>query len=192
MISLPEMGNIRIGDIETAYEVIRRPVKHPRIELRDGGIKLILPHSCDDPEGILRRHEAWIHRKLSYIRDARREAEGISLEDRSVDELRELIEGLAAELAGRLGVEYGRISLRTMRTKWGSCSSRGNLNFNTLLRHLPDELVEYVVLHELAHLVERKHNRDYWRIVSSVNPDHERMEHLLSVYWFAINRDGGE
>ncbi len=39
------MRNIRIGDIETAYEVIRRPVKHPKIELRDGGIKLILPHS---------------------------------------------------------------------------------------------------------------------------------------------------
>jgi len=53
-----------------------------------------------------------------------------------------------------------------MKTKWGSYSTKGNLTINTLLKHLPNKLIEYVVLHEMTHSQERKHNKRFWRIVS--------------------------
>jgi len=80
----------------------------------------------------------------------------------------------------------GNISFRQMKKRWGSCDSEGNLKFNTRLRYLPEDLIDYVVFHELAHLLEFAHNRDFWQIIRLKFPDYKKKDQELSIYWFAI------
>ena len=67
---------------------------------------------------------------------------------------------------------YGRISIREQKTRWGSCSSKGNLNFNWRLILAPEEVLNYVVVHELAHRREMNHSKAFYAIVESVLPDY--------------------
>jgi len=78
-----------------------------------------------------------------------------------------------------VGVDYGRITIRSQRTRWGSCSAKGNLNFNCLLMLCPEEVRDYVVIHELCHRKELNHSPKFWAEVEKVCPDHARQRKWL-------------
>ena len=86
---------------------------------------------------------------------------------------------LIQEYSERLQVRPGRITIRNQRTRWGSCSSQGSLNFNCLLAQAPDQVRRYVVLHELCHLKEMNHSPAFWRLVASQMPDYQRAKEWL-------------
>ena len=83
------------------------------------------------------------------------------------------------EYADKMGVTYGRITIRNQKTRWGSCSSVGNLNFNCLLMLLPEEVRDYVIIHELCHRREMNHSPKFWAEVGKYCPDYKTMEKRL-------------
>ena len=91
----------------------------------------------------------------------------------------EVIPQVVARFAPVVGVTYGRITIRNQRTRWGSCSSDGNLNFNCLLMRTPDDVLEYVVVHELCHRKEMNHSPKFWAEVERVLPNYEESKRWL-------------
>jgi len=79
-----------------------------------------------------------------------------------------------------MGVTYGRITIRNQKTRWGSCSSKGNLNFNCLLMLMPDKVLDYVVVHELCHLRQMNHSKKFWKEVERYMPDYPNYKKWLN------------
>lgn len=80
----------------------------------------------------------------------------------------------AGVLCPRIGVSYARLTIRSARTRWGSCSAKRNLNFNWKLMILPEPVIDYVVTHELAHLKEMNHSKEFWNVVAEHCPQWRR------------------
>lgn len=88
--------------------------------------------------------------------------------------------------AAQIGVTYNRISIRHQKTRWGSCSSKGNLNYNCLLMLCPEEVQDYVVVHELCHRLEMNHSRKFWNAVASVLSDYVSRRQWLKEHGGAL------
>lgn len=87
------------------------------------------------------------------------------------------------DAARAVGRSPRRVQVRLQRTRWGSCSSKGNISLNAGLLFLEPELVRYLLIHELCHLVHLDHSRRYWRMVERFEPDYERLDARLLEAW---------
>ena len=96
-----------------------------------------------------------------------------------MESARKIFKRKTAAYARKMDVTYGRITIREQKTRWGSCTSEGNLNFNWRLIFAPEEVVDYIVVHELAHRKEMNHSRAFYDVVASVLPDYKVQEKWL-------------
>jgi predicted metal-dependent hydrolase len=87
---------------------------------------------------------------------------------------RQVLEQRMQELAAQYGFTTPNIRITSARTRWGSCSTSGYINFTWRLVMAPLEVIDYVVVHELVHLVERGHTRDFWQKVKAIMPDYKQ------------------
>lgn len=92
---------------------------------------------------------------------------------------RALVVELLEKVNKTYGFEYGRVAIRNQKTRWGSCSSQGNLNFNYRVVDLPLRLAEYIVVHELCHLKEMNHGKSFWDLVAIAMPDYKEARREL-------------
>lgn len=126
----------------------------------------------------------WISKHLENVQKNLVEAEPqplLTMEEvrKLADEALEVIPQRVAYFAPMVGVTVGRITIRNQKTKWGSCSSKGNLNFNCLLMLAPREVLDYVVVHELCHRLEMNHSPRFWAEVERVLPDYRASKQWL-------------
>jgi predicted metal-dependent hydrolase len=94
-------------------------------------------------------------------------------------EARRRVKDVVAREAERLGLEYRSIGIRDPRTRWGSCSRKGNLSFSWRLAAAPPEILDYVVVHELCHLREPSHQKPFWRLLGVARPGWQEQAHWL-------------
>jgi predicted metal-dependent hydrolase len=177
---------IKINDLDLEYQVIHRDVKYARLEIKNGDLRLIIPLNYSDYEEVVEKHRKWIYRKISRIKQLQKDAKEKEIELRSDNEFRQLVRSHVTNISHDLNVTVNRVSFRTMKSRWGSCSSSRNININTHLKYLPSYLIEYVIHHELTHIMERKHDKRFWSMVSSKYPNYKKLEDELSIYWFLV------
>ncbi len=165
-----------MGEIVLEYELIRSARKTLALQLKPDGTVLVrapLRTSKRQIETFLREHRDWVEKRLAK-RAAQPPAEKLRPEE--LDELkkraRRVFLARASYYAPVVGVRFQRLAVRSQRTKWGSCSSKGGLNFNCLLLLAPAEVLDYVVVHELCHLLEMNHSKRFWAEVARVYPDY--------------------
>ena len=166
-------------------EIIRSKRKTVTIQIKsDGRVVVRAPVRMS---GVAIRHlleekSAWIEKHLAQIRRQNESAEPPF----TPEQLRQLAEAArqdlprrAARFAPLVGVSYGRITIRAQKSRCGSCSTRGNLNFNCLLMLCPEEVRDYVVVHELCHRKEMNHSRRFWLELARVLPEYEQQRQWL-------------
>ena len=150
-----------------------------------------------DIERILREKEGWIQKHIEKIREMKekkKETQGESVESEYLtnEEIKKLADKALQHIpkrvsyyAKQIGVTYGKITIRNQKTRWGSCSSKGNLNFNCLLMLMPPEVIDYVVVHELCHRKQMNHSVAFWAEVEKVIPNYKEQ-----VKW--LKENGGK
>ncbi|MCI8797136.1 MAG: M48 family metallopeptidase [Dorea sp.] len=169
---------------EITYEWIRSHRKTSVIQVReDGRVIVRTPYfvSRGEVERSIEERMDWIRKNQEKLKEASRQKTVITEEMRKdgVKKALKLIPERVEYFAGLMGVSYGRITIREQKTRWGSCSCKGNLNFNWKLMLMPPEILDYVVVHELAHRKEMNHSRDFWKIVEQVLPDYQERRKRL-------------
>lgn len=161
------------------YKIIRSSRKTLALEIsRDGQLKVRAPYkvSREEIQNFVKSKESWIFKHLKRIEETKAEQpEPLSSEEieKLVQKALQVLLEKVEHYARIIGVTYGRITIRNQKTRWGSCSSKGNLNFNCQLMRLPEELQDYVVVHELCHRKEMNHSSDFWKEVEYIMPDYQ-------------------
>lgn len=177
---IPALSSIRIirSDRRTLSLQVRR----------DGQVLVRAPRraTLQEIEAFVRKNEAWLRKHLEAA-ERERQIQSASPEQMlTMEEIRALADEALRVIPERVrhfaplvGVSYGRITIRNQRTRWGSCSGRGNLNFNCLLMLAPPEVLDYVVVHELCHRKEMNHSPRFWAEVERIIPDYRSCEKWL-------------
>ena len=175
------------------YRLIRSSRKTFAMELTSGGLIVRVPYRATriQIEMFIRRHEAWIRshtEKLNSSLQAQHAGDQLSADDIKALALKakETIPERVAYYAARIGVTYGKITIRNQKTRWGSCSIKGNLNFNCLLMLTPHEVLDSVIVHELCHRKEMNHSAQFYAEIQNVYPEYRKWNKWLKENGTAI------
>lgn len=159
-------------------KIIRSNRKSLGLEVNAEGLIIRAPLQATDAEinMFILQHKGWIEKNLEKVVEKQKALEQI--EPLTMEEVRSLADKALKVIpervrfyAPKVGVTYGRITIRNQRSKWGSCSSKGNLNFNCLLMLTPPEVIDSVVVHELCHRKEMNHSEKFYAEVLRVFPE---------------------
>lgn len=161
-------------------KVIRSNRKTVSIEItKEAEVLVRAPYRVSDTEiqRFVNAKSEWIEKHIQMQRKRMETTQNTKqLTYEQIQELAEkaleVIPQRVAYYAKIMGVTYGRITIRNQKTRWGSCSSEGNLNFNCMLMLMPPEIQDYVVVHELCHRKEMNHSSRFWAEVEKVLPDY--------------------
>ncbi len=126
----------------------------------------------------------WIDKNLKKMQERQaKESEGTDLTEQEIRLLatraKRIIPPRVRKYAEIIGVDYGSITIRMQKSRWGSCSAKGNLNFNCLLMRAPEEILDYVIVHELCHRKEMNHSDRFWAEVEKVMPSYKERRKWL-------------
>jgi predicted metal-dependent hydrolase len=191
-------------DSQPTYHVIKRKVRHARISVdHDLNVKIVIPlrYTRAHLALLLVEKKPWIEKQVRFFLAAREKA--VKLETGELlylgephhvtidpsnkavieawyrNQAKQFIFKRVAELAAHFGYSYNRLFIRGSKTRWGSCSMKKNLSFNWRLVKAPPFVIDYLILHELAHTVVFNHSKKFWQRVADTCPDYKVAEKWL-------------
>ncbi len=186
-------NQLEITNYGFPVEVVRSSRKTISVEItRDCRVVVRAPKrlSRSDISYFINEKHKWIERHLEQMRRRVGDEQPEKLTPGEIEELKARALPMITQRLRRfvpiLGVDYGRVALRCQTSRWGSCSAKGNLNFNCLLALTPPEVVDYVVVHELCHRREMNHSPRFWAEVAGVLPDYAAGRRWLKEHGAAL------
>ncbi len=165
------------------YTVIYSDRKTISLSVKGGVVTVRAPKRAPKSfiENFIKKHKDFIKKNLP--REIARAKKYDTLSDSDIlqlkKEARKYFSNKTEEFAGIMGLKYGRISITSATTRFGSCSSKGNISFSYRLMLYPESAREYVVVHELAHLLEMNHSKRFYAIIEKTLPDYRERKKLL-------------
>ena len=169
-------------------------VRSDRIYFRQGQPPelVVRPRATDAQiEAAIDYHLPWLERQLASVQEARLGLDRLTLsQEQGRTEARARISLIAQSEAAALGVSYRRLTLRDQRSRWGSCSTTGVLSYSWRLILAPPFVLDYLAVHEVAHLVEMNHSPRFWRLVNRLCPDAGRAKAWLDLHGGDLHRYG--
>lgn len=169
---------------------VRKHRKAKRLKLAiscDGNVSVTLPWRMGflSADEFIRKNAEWVLEKMKAMKKIGRNSlfarhdqdEYLKLKETA----REMVKSRLEKYAEFYGFQYNAVAIRNQKTRWGSCSSKGNLNFNYKILLLPQRHADYIIVHELCHLKEFNHGKRFWNLVAQTIPEYERIVKQLKV-----------
>ena len=178
LIEHPEVGTIKYIGNNRAKRII--------ISVKPEYVRVVIPKRQS-----FKNAQKFVESRLDWIRTNK---QNMDLELKKRNELPEIDRKVARKiLCRRIGelaqlhkFVYNRVSIRKQKTRWGSCSSKDNINLNANLLHLPSELMDYVLLHELVHTRVKDHSKDFWDELNTIVPNARQVDRRLKDYQYCL------
>ena len=155
---------------------------------RDGTVTIRAPFFMSERKinKIIDERKEWIERAQKKIANQAERLNSLTpITKDEIDSLKAtakpIIEEKVRFFADKMGVEYEKITIRNQKTRYGSCTAKGNLNFNCLIMLMPEEIIDYVIVHELCHIKEMNHSHRFWKAVEDILPDYKERRKWLKL-----------
>ncbi len=179
------------------YEIVHKDVgiiryiknnraKRIIISIKPEFVRVTIPRrqSLKDAQKFVEEKIDWIKKHSNNIKALIQRSKDLPKIDK--EEARDKLGKRLCELAMEHNFQYNRVSIRNQRTRWGSCSSKNNISLNMKLLHLPDQLIDYILLHELVHTRVKNHSQDFWNELETVVPNARTVDKQLRKYQYCL------
>ncbi|CAB1056551.1 hypothetical protein D1BOALGB6SA_1288 [Olavius sp. associated proteobacterium Delta 1] len=186
----PKSKTVELSSVGTILLERSRKAKRISVSIRPfKGVRVAVPLgiSFAKAQMFAQSKASWINKHLGKMEQLELKARALSNAcpiDRS-DARKVLIDRLNL-LAKKYGFAYNRVFIRNQKTRWGSCSTKNNINLNVNLVRLPDELIDYTILHELVHTRVKNHSQRFWDQLDLLLGDAKKIDKKLSAYEFLL------
>jgi predicted metal-dependent hydrolase len=169
------------------FSIAKRNVKYTRLEVDLNGLKVIAPRSVEvEEKEILQRHQRWLQNKIQRLNEIKEISANLKIYNH--EDLNGIVNFYVKKIGRILKLKPNKIIFRKMKVRWGSCHhEKGIIIFNKFLKYLPKELISYVVLHEMCHLIIRNHKKEFWLLVKKLDLNFKEKEKLLAGYRLKLN-----
>ena len=139
----------------------------------------------------LKNAQKFVDKKINWIKKHSNNMKVLTEKSKKLpkidrEEARKNLEKRLSELAEKHNFRYNCVSIRSQRTRWGSCSSKDNISLNMKLLHLPQQLIDYILLHELVHTRVKNHSKDFWNELETVVPNARTVDEQLREYQYCL------
>ncbi|MFA4662188.1 M48 family metallopeptidase [Pyrococcus kukulkanii] len=196
------MRAINLNGKTVRYRVKVKPVRYVTIRILEDGTLLVTTPDERIVEKVLMEKRKWILSKLEIVEEALTQGKkGFplfgefielggdpgELREKIREHLRTKVKEIVDEVSPRIGARPKRIYIIPMRNKWGTATWRKSITINLASAALPHNLLHYLVTHELAHLIEMRHSKKFWSIVSKFHPDYKKERRELKKWWFIVH-----
>ena len=178
LVEHPEIGTVKYVGNNRAKRII--------ISVKPEFVRVVIPkrQSFKNAQKFVESRLEWIRKNKNKMKLQTQKKEKLPEIDRKV--ARKVLCRRIGELAQLHNFVYNRISIRKQKTRWGSCSSKNNINLNMNLLHLPPELMDYVLLHELVHTRVKNHGKEFWDELDTVVPNSRQVDRKLKDYQYCL------
>ncbi len=178
LVEHPEVGTIKYVGNNRAKRII--------ISVKPEFVRVVIPkrQSFKNAQKFVESKLEWIKKNKNKMKLQTQKKQELPEIDRKV--ARKVLCRRIGELAQLHNFVYNRVSIRKQKTRWGSCSSKNNINLNMNLLHLPPELMDYVLLHELVHTRVKNHGKDFWNELDTVVPNSRQVDRKLKDYQYCL------
>lgn len=160
------------------YTIKKQARKSIALKVRNGEVVVHAPFFLTSKmiHTFVEKHQTWIEKRICKQRPSLVDPNKIS---DYKSQAREYIPSRVKELAQKFALEYNSVKITGARSRWGSCTSKKNLNFSYRLILTPRDVIDYVIIHELAHTIHMNHSKEFWSLVQTMMPDYKEHEKYL-------------
>lgn len=169
------------------YKLIRSVRKSVSIHVEpDGSVVVRAPLTTGKGfiDSFVASKSEWIRNSIDKMKTRQENRMELALSEVQIRQFKAMASTYLTErteyFAQIMGVRYKQLKINSANTRWGSCNSKGDINYTYRLILAPKDLVDYVVVHELAHLKEMNHSKKFWSVVAKVLPDYKKKQQLLT------------
>lgn len=177
-----------VGNFSIPYTLLfSKKSRYLRLTVHSDG-KLIVTtpkrFSFDDIESYIFKKRDWVIERITHVKNNPKLITTVHTKAEVIVYKKKALEYVCSRLEywnTFYALAYKNVAIKNTKTRWGSCSSKGNLNFNYKIIFLPQELADYIVVHELCHLKEMNHSKNFWNLVTKTIPHYKELRQQLKI-----------